>query len=416
MLTGSHRASASGANVRGISTPGIAAPLTTEAFVAERLRERGGVIRDFFEREAARLTAASAEMAERFERGGRLFAFGRDAYATDAAHLSVEFVHPVIVGKRALAAVDASGAPERMLAQLATPDDIAIALGPPEGDPSLSHVLAQARERGLLTFALPGEPADATYAFAAPTTDAHVHQELFELLGHSLYETVHVFLEHRSHVTEGGAAGFLYPFLGTAGNAPLDRAGIAASIVAKAVDGEALRERVAERQSRAIADAAKAIAARVRRGARILTFGNGGSATDATDFALDCLDATGGMRPVPAFSLAAEPAILTAIGNDVGLELVFSRQIIAQSRAVDIAFAFSTSGGSKNVIAALAEARTRGLLTVALLGYDGGEIARRGLADHAIVVESDYIPRIQETQAAIYHVMRETIERVRDDA
>jgi D-sedoheptulose 7-phosphate isomerase len=152
----------------------------------------------------------------------------------------------------------------------------------------------------------------------------------------------------------------------------------------------------------------------VGRGGRILTFGNGGSATDATDFALDCLDDSDGMRPIPALSLAAEPAILTAIGNDVGLELVFVRQIIAQSRPADIAFAFSTSGGSKNVVAALGEARSRGLLTVAVLGYDGGEILRRGLADHTVVVESDYIPRIQETQAAIYHVLRQTVELVRD--
>ena len=115
------------------------------------------------------------------------------------------------------------------------------------------------------------------------------------------------------------------------------------------------------------------------------------------------------MRPVPALSLASEPAVLSAIGNDVGVELVFMRQIIAQSRSADVAFALSTSGGSKNVVAALAEARKRGLLTVALLGYDGGEIARNGLADHTIVVDCDYIPRIQETQAAIYHVLREEL-------
>jgi D-sedoheptulose 7-phosphate isomerase len=383
-------------------------------FVAERLRERDGVTREFFAREAGRLTAGSAEMAERFERGARLFAFGRGPYATDAAHLSVEFVHPVIVGKRALPAIDASAAVDRMLAHLATPDDIAIALGPPEGDAELKPALRRARERGLLTFALPGDGADADYAFAAPTSDVHVHQELFELLGHSLYETVQVFLEQRVHATGGGAAGFLYPFLGGSQHAPLDRDAIAASIVAKAADGEALRNTIADRQASAIASAASAIAERLQRGGRILTFGNGGSATDATDFVLDCLDAPEGARAIPALSLAAEPAILTAIGNDVGLELVFVRQIIAHARPADVAFAFSTSGGSKNVVAALGEARARGLLTVALLGYDGGEIARRGLADHAIVVESDYIPRIQEAQAAIYHVLRQAVELVRD--
>jgi D-sedoheptulose 7-phosphate isomerase len=191
---------------------------------------------------------------------------------------------------------------------------------------------------------------------------------------------------------------------------------VARSIVAKALDGERLREQIAERQAEAIARAARAVAERLARGGRVLAFGNGGSSTDATDFAIDCVEPPPGMQPVAALSLACEPAILSAIGNDVGIELVFSRQIIAQARAADVAFAFSTSGGSKNVVAALFEARKRGLLTVALLGYDGGEIARKGLADHAIVVDCDYIPRIQEAQGAIYHELRRGLEFFRDDA
>ncbi len=117
-----------------------------------------------------------------------------------------------------------------------------------------------------------------------------------------------------------------------------------------------------------------------------------------------------GYRPVPAISLSLEPANLTAIANDVGVEVIFLRQLIAHARPGDVAVGISTSGGSKNVIMALEEARKRGLLTVALLGYDGGEIKRRQLADFPIVVRSDYIPRIQEVQASIYHVLRESLE------
>ncbi|MBC5801282.1 MAG: SIS domain-containing protein [Candidatus Eremiobacteraeota bacterium] len=385
------------------------------ALGAERLRAREAVGADFFAREAPRLTDACAAMAERFERGGRLFAFGRGPYATDAAHLSVEFVHPVIVGKRALPALDASAAFEAMLEALAAPDDIAIGLGPPEGDEAVLAALERAQRRGVLTFALPGMRAD--YAAVSPTTDVHVHQEIFELLGHCLYESVHVFLEHGSRAgtsDDGGAAGFLYPFLGA--GTQTDRPAVARSIVAKAADGARLREQVAQRQSDVLARAALAIGERLAHGGRILTFGNGGSATDATDFALDCIAPECGFAPIPALSLAAEPAILTAVGNDVGMELTFVRQLIAQARAHDVAFAFSTSGGSKNVVAALETARARGLLTVALLGYDGGEIVRRGLCDHAIVVEADYIPRIQEVQAAIYHVLRVLLEATHDAA
>ena len=139
----------------------------------------------------------------------------------------------------------------------------------------------------------------------------------------------------------------------------------------------------------------------------LLMFGNGGSATDANDWAIDCVSPPPGALPIPALSLAAEPATITAVANDVGTETVFLRQLIAHGRPDDVAVAISTSGGSANVIAALGEARKRGMLTVALLGYDGGEIARRGLADVAIVVKCDYIPRIQEVQASIYHVMTE---------
>ncbi|HEV2642125.1 MAG TPA: SIS domain-containing protein, partial [Candidatus Elarobacter sp.] len=349
------------------------------------------------------------DMAVRFHRGGKLVVFGTGGASTDAQHVAVEFVHPVIVGKRALPAMDASAAPEAFVDALVGPNDVAIAFGPPEGDLRTIAALRHARRRGAFTLAWPG--IDADYSVTSPTGDAHVHQEVFEVLGHTLYESVHVFLEHRREMGDDvGASAFLYPYLGSAQpDAASIVDGVAASIVEKARDGERLRDEIAAEQSDAIATAAVAIGERVARGGRLLIFGNGGSATDATDFALDCVLDAPGMRAVPAISLAAEPAVLSAIANDVGPELTFLRQLIAQSRPNDVAFAMSTSGGSKNVVAALEEARKRGLLTAALLGYDGGEIVRRGLADHAIVVRSDYIPRIQEAQAAIYHVLRNAL-------
>ncbi|GAC1304931.1 MAG: hypothetical protein NVSMB19_16130 [Vulcanimicrobiaceae bacterium] len=375
--------------------------------IAARIRARIPAVRAFFEREAPRVTAAARALAERFERGGCLYAFGRDAYATDAAHLSVEFVHPVIVGKRALPAFDLSASPEAFAQALLGPNDIAIALGPPGGDPVLANVLDLARRRGALALALPGTAGD--FAFAAPSDDEHIHQEVFELLGHTLYESVHVFLERRGHGTGTGASSFLYPFLSDAAAPGVDEAAVTASILRKVDDGAALRETLAATQAEALAAAAVAISERLARGGRILALGNGGSATDATDFVLDCVAPPARMAQIPALSLACEPAVLTAIGNDVGVELTFMRQLIARAKANDIVLAFSTSGGSRNVAAALDEARARGLLSVAILGYDGGEIVRRRLADFAVVVASADIPRIQETQATIYHVLRERL-------
>jgi D-sedoheptulose 7-phosphate isomerase len=383
------------------------APQSVADFIAGRFAARNEASRLLFDREAGRLAEACEEMASRFLRGGRLLAFGRGASTTDAQHVSVEFVHPVIVGKRALPALDLSVAFETWLPALVRESDIAMGFSAPEGDMAVQTAIARAHEAGAQTFALPGRSAD--FALDPPSRDAFVSQELIEILYHTLWETVHVFFEHSAPASGGdiGASGFLYPFLDPAVQHSKRIADqVADSIRAKAADVERLRTQVASEQADAIAAAIDAVAARIQAGGTLLFFGNGGSATDANDWAIDCASADAGL-PVPAVSLSMESANITAIANDIGTEAVFLRQLIAQGKAGDVAVAISTSGGSANVIAALDEARKRGLLTVALLGYDGGEIVRRGLADLAIVVDCDYIPRIQEVQASVYHVMTE---------
>jgi D-sedoheptulose 7-phosphate isomerase len=94
---------------------------------------------------------------------------------------------------------------------------------------------------------------------------------------------------------------------------------------------------------------------------------------------------------------------------------MFTRQLIAHGRPADVAIGISTSGSSANILAALAEARKRGMLTAALAGYDGGKIVRERLVDHAIVVRSDHIPRIQEAQASVYHLLRGMIGQLMED-
>jgi D-sedoheptulose 7-phosphate isomerase len=226
---------------------------------------------------------------------------------------------------------------------------------------------------------------------------------------------VHVFFEHRELGLDAGESAFLYPFLGQqkqSTEAVVED--VAASIRMKVADDAKLRERVARERAEAIANTALAIHERVRRGGKLILFGNGGSATDANDWAIDCVLPPSGWQPIPAVSLSLEPANITAVANDIGSDAIFLRQLIALARPEDVAIGISTSGGSKNIVTALAEARKRKLLTVALVGYDGGEIVRQGLADHSIVVASDYIPRIQEVQASVYHVIRELLERIRN--
>ncbi|MGB8583637.1 MAG: SIS domain-containing protein [Candidatus Sulfotelmatobacter sp.] len=377
--------------------------------VEERLLTRNRIVEEFFSREAPRLAEACQAMSERFLKGGRLLAFGRGPYATDAQHVSVEFVHPVIVGKRALPALDLSLLFLPWLEAILHPEDIVMGFGPPDGDDEIRSALEFADSRNALTFALPG--VKGSYAVEAFTRDPFIHQEMIEILYHTLWESVHVFLEHRELGHDVGDAGFLYPYLGLEKQqTPNLLTEVATSIGMKVQDDSNLRAHVAHEQAEQISRAALAIHERLAKGGKLILFGNGGSATDANDFAMDCVLPPAGYHPIPAISLSLEPANITAIANDVGTEVIFLRQLIAQARPEDIAVGISTSGGSRNIVMALEEARKRKLLTVALLGYDGGEIRRRQLADFPLVVQCDYIPRIQEVQASIYHIIREILE------
>jgi D-sedoheptulose 7-phosphate isomerase len=388
-------------------------PVNTDTLAAQsrsELLRRNGIFESFFEAEAPRLAEACHEMSRRFLVGGRLVAFGNGSAATDAQHVSVEFVHPVIVGKRALPALDLGPDFERRLPAVLRPEDMVMGFAFPEADESVELTVRWARERGALTFSLTGEVGE--YAFAPPDEDPFVIQEVFEVLYHVLWETVHVYFEHREQGHDVGNSSFLYPFLGK-GQQPLEEVvkEVQGSMLQKMQEVNSLRAAAAESEAAAIAEIAAVVSERLERGGKLIAFGNGGSATDANDLVSDCVDPPPGFPTIPALSLSAEPANMTAIANDIGTEAIFARQLIAHARPEDVAIGISTSGGSANILAALAEARKRGLLTVGILGYDGGRIVAERLADHAVVVRSDYIPRIQEVQASIYHVLRGVIER-----
>ncbi len=194
---------------------------------------------------------------------------------------------------------------------------------------------------------------------------------------------------------------FLYPFL-DAEERDQDSllADLAASARAKAAESAALRASTLAACEDLIATAAGEMARRFAAGGRLFCFGNGGSSTDATTlaglFARPPLHS-----PLPAWSLTADQAILTALGNDVGFELVFARQLIARADGRDIAVALSTSGSSKDLMAAFREARTRGMYTVGFAGYDGGQFAASRDVDACFTVASQSVHRIQEAQALL---------------
>ena len=378
---------------------------------AEAVARRTRAGEAFFGTEAEQIARLCHLMAERFARGGRLIAVGSSPAArSDARHVAVEFVHPVIVGKRALPAIGLTDASQMEL--LAEPDDIAIVFDP---DP---EPVRAARARGCLTIGVCPH-AEAEWIFVPPTDDPFVAQELIETLYHVLWELVHVFFEHRGllagrpsgAVHDTGASSFLYPFLAEREDG-LETvvADVRRSVLMKAEEVADLRRQTLTDGSAVLAGAAAELRGALDAGGRLLALGNGGSATDAMDVVADFRSPPVDWPARPAIDLTEDPAILTAIANDIGVEAMFARQVIAYGRPGDMLIAISTSGGSPNVIAALAEARRRRVRTIALVGYDGGRVAAEGLADHVVVTRSQHIPRIQEAQASAYHVLRELVE------
>ena len=400
-------------------------------------------VRAAFERreEATRLLAADVEqivagarrLAERFRSGATLYAFGN---GSDAGHVAVEFMHPVIVGKPALPAlapgndaptVNGVGARAGLaepfahqLRHLGRPGDVVLGITPDGRCENVRRALDVARDLGMFTLVLSGgDPADAPGADLSVTirsSDALVVKELHVAVYHLLWELVHVFLEQlpqREPEPDGLPAGVreLYPFLSGAegpaarGDDPLD------STRRKLSEISTLRYEVLDRCAPRLAACASAMAQRFSAGGRLFAFGNGGSSTDAQDLATAFLHpppAPGGdRRALPALALTSDVAVVTALANDVGFEVVFSRQLAALARPGDIAVGLSTSGGSANIVRALGEAARGGLLTAGLAGHDGGRLAALDELEHLFVMPSSSVHRIQEAQTTVYHVLYE---------
>ena len=218
-----------------------------------------------------------------------------------------------------------------------------------------------------------------------------------------------------------GSVESLYPFL-YSGTTDLDAVleQVRRSTVAKAGEITELRRAVSARDGARLMACAADAAARFAAGGRLLAFGNGGSATDAQQLAALFLNPGGTVsastgpagpaRPLPALGLASDTSVITALCNDIGVDVVFARQIAAFGRRDDIAVGLSTSGNSDNLLRAFDEASRRGLLTVGLAGYEGGKMAELDSIDYLFVAPSSSVHRIQEAQTTVYHVLWELIQ------
>jgi D-sedoheptulose 7-phosphate isomerase len=163
-----------------------------------------------------------------------------------------------------------------------------------------------------------------------------------------------------------------------------------------------------------IADCCRAMAKAFDQGGKLLVFGNGGSCCDAMHMAVECTHPIIERRPaLPAISLTTDMATLTAIGNDQDFSLAYVQQLRLLGKPGDIAMGMSTSGKSSNVNRALQAAREMGMLTIGYAGRDGGRMPQH--CDYCFIVSNFSIPRIQETQETLLHIMWDMVHVIRGE-
>lgn len=209
----------------------------------------------------------------------------------------------------------------------------------------------------------------------------------------------------------------LYPFLhgDKQESGAVDKA-LLESVRQKAAHSVEVKLRFFAENTEAVVTTARAIADVYRRGGRMLSMGNGGSSCDAAHFAVEFLHPiTAGRPALTATNLAADQAMMTAVGNDVGFDHIFVRQLIALGRPGDGLVGFSTSGNSGNLLKAYAKAHEMGVTTIGLAGGDGGAMARSADVDHCLVVPTDSIHRIQEVHVATYHILWDLVHTLLAD-
>ncbi|MDQ7074165.1 MAG: SIS domain-containing protein [Gammaproteobacteria bacterium] len=199
----------------------------------------------------------------------------------------------------------------------------------------------------------------------------------------------------------------LYPFLHGQKKEPVQQnAALLDSIQQKAEHSRAEKKRFFAKNGAALLAAATSLAKLYQQQHRLYSMGNGGSSCDAAHFAVEFQHpVTAGRPALPAHNLSADNAMMTAVGNDVGMAQIFSRQLEAYGQAGDGLVGFSTSGNSENLLKAYQKAKQIGMVTLGFTGGDGGEMRRSGLLDHCLVVESDSIHRVQEIHLTCYHIL-----------
>jgi len=209
----------------------------------------------------------------------------------------------------------------------------------------------------------------------------------------------------------------LYPFLHSEKkNNVTENATLLESVSQKAKHIVIAKQQFFDDNAQNIINTARSIASVYQNGGQMLSMGNGGSSCDASHFAVEFQHpVTAGRPALPAFNLVMDTAMLSAVGNDVGIKHIFVRQLDAHASDKDGLIGFSTSGNSENLLEAFAKAKKMGLVTMGLAGGNGGDMLSSGLVDHCLVVETDSIHRVQEVHVATYHILWDLVHTLLAD-
>lgn len=208
-----------------------------------------------------------------------------------------------------------------------------------------------------------------------------------------------------------------YPFLQPASRDSAHlKSGLLESVRMKSEDSRQVVHTFFDTQSEKVVAVAAAIAGLYQREGRLFTMGNGGSSCDAAHIAVEFLHpVTTGRPALPAVNLAADQAMMTAVGNDVGFDHIFVRQLIAQGKAGDGVIGVSTSGNSVNMMRTFEKAKEMGITTIGLTGGAGGAMATSSFLDHCLIVPTESIHRIQECHVLIYHILWDLVHTLLAD-
>jgi len=322
------------------------------------------------------LPVVALELARIFAAGGRLVVAAPGRF-DHAQHVAVEFIHPAITGAKSMPAIAVAA------------DQIEANVRP--GD----AVLILERHDHTVE-------ADLGNAAQVITVDPSLSGAALVRWYHVLWELVQLGLEHPGltggSATKGGdSTSFLYPFLDASESSDTELLKSSAdSWAAKQLESEELCAQTLLANHDVLDAVASTIQSCAKRGGTTYAIGNGGSSTDAARLVRLLND-----RNVPARSLASDTAILTALANDLGVDKIFARQVEAMVRPGDVLVAFSTSGASANLLAALDVAARQEATVIISAGYGGGPMGDHSALDHALIVDSTSVHRIQEAQGVL---------------